>query len=145
MIYVYEKMQIKRLNAFFSRQILVKCMLYNFHKHLEGAYCLLVWFCYLISLIHCTLQACTISLHKTSCIPPHPGLWPGPYCATDLSLSQYVLNPGQKVAPLLVLPVQLQLDRPPPVVTHLTVLLCTQLEKEDAHYFLKCKFKTCTF
>lgn len=51
-------------------------------------------------------------------------------------LDQYVLNPGQKVVPLLVLPVHLQLDRPPSVVTHLIALLCTQLEKENTHSLL---------
>lgn len=36
--FVYEKIQIKRLNIFFSGQTLVKKMLYNFHKHWDEAY-----------------------------------------------------------------------------------------------------------
>lgn len=53
----------------------------------------------------------------------------GPYGSyiADLGLLQYVLNPGYSVAPPLVLPVELQLDRPPPVFTHFPALLGAQL------------------
>lgn len=98
--------------------------------------CLLVC----ISLIHCEPAQYHFFTKHLVCGLSTPGLRLRQYCAPDLSLLQYVLNPSQKVVPLLVLPVRLQLDCPPPVVAHLTVLLCTQLEKEDT--LLKYKFNT---
>lgn len=132
--------QIKWLNVLFSKQSSKICVVWIRSIWMYILPTFLIW--YSIYSIH------TVSQHNITFISqsifllpldhgPHLGLWPEPHCATDLNLVQYVLNPGQKVVPLLVLPVHLQLDRPPSVVTHLTVLLCTQLEKENIHKFLK--------